>query len=556
MPIDPVIAYGIRPPQIEAPGAISARVLSLRGMVQQQQIAEQMRQQNQAKLDEYQRQVAGDKTLADAVRQFTNDKGETDYGSVKKRLAEGGYGSRVSAIDTAQRTAEKAQLDNRKLQLENAKAQHAQITNALNAVTQAPEDQKQAVHTAALDYLLQAKLIEPGDLPAVYDPAKHAAAVAAGQEAKDQITAAQSALDFGLRKADSEASRPGKVAESQTKVVTAQQMQETGMTKKDAVTVNATAARDAAQATYQSGQLKQGERRLGLEGQRVGLEGQRVGLEARRVANDERVLNQFGSTAQGGPALTGDAYLKTLPPPVAAQVKAIAEGRQTSLPRGKELMPLMNAVNQYDPTYTAQRAKIRGAFMTGPDGRNIGALNTAVVHLDQMHEAAKAMKNGNWQPGNALYNYIAEKFGAEAPTNYAFVMNALSGEAATALKGNATDPEIAHMISTFKPNMGPDQAEGVALAGLHVFAAKFNTYDERYHALMPDDPWSPVLPSAKKVFDRYKINPLDRTSSGGGHAAGGAAAGGGVVVVDPNGGKHTFPNQAAADKFKSLAGIK
>ena len=82
MPIDPLIAYGVRPPQIEAPGAISARVLSLRGMAQQQEqqreIAEQVRQQNQAKLEEYQRQVEGDKTLADAVRQFTNDKGETD----------------------------------------------------------------------------------------------------------------------------------------------------------------------------------------------------------------------------------------------------------------------------------------------------------------------------------------------------------------------------------------------------------------------------------------------------------------------------------------------
>lgn len=30
----------------------------------------------------------------------------------------------------------------------------------------------------------------------------------------------------------------------------------------------------------------------------------------------------------------------------------------------------------------------------------------------------------------------------------------------------------------------------------------------------------------------------------------------GIVVVDPNGGKHTFPDQASADKFKKLAGIK
>jgi hypothetical protein len=27
-------------------------------------------------------------------------------------------------------------------------------------------------------------------------------------------------------------------------------------------------------------------------------------------------------------------------------------------------------------------------------------------------------------------------------------------------------------------------------------------------------------------------------------------------VMDPKGGKHVFPNQAAADKFKKLAGIQ
>ena len=225
-----------------------------------------------------------------------------------------------------------------------------------------------------------------------------------------------------------------------------------------------------------------------------------------------------GSGGISGP--TGDEFLKTLPSGTAGVVKAIAEGRQppfTGLamqrPYGKQVM---EAVLQYDPAWTAQRAQLRRAFTTGPDARNIGNLNTAPVHLDQLHEAAKAMDNGSFQPGNDLYNYVATKFGAPAATNHTFILNALAGEAAAALKGNATDPEIAHVLGSLKQGMSPAQAQGVTEAALHVLAAKLNTYNERYHAQGdPNDPWTPVLPSAKAVFDRYGIDPTAAPSAAG-----------------------------------------
>jgi hypothetical protein len=213
----------------------------------------------------------------------------------------------------------------------------------------------------------------------------------------------------------------------------------------------------------------------------------------------------------GGVPLTGDAFLRTLNPADAARVRAIADGREsppsTSGGAAKVNGPLIAAVEQFDPTWSKERAKLRTSFTTGPDGRNIGALNTAVVHLDQLHEAAKAMNNGSWQPGNAIYNYFAQKYGAATVTNYASVMNALAGETASALKGNATDPEIAHVMETLQRNMGPEQMEGVALTQLHVLGAKMQTYNERFHAVAPDDPWTPILPSARAVFARYGFDP-------------------------------------------------
>jgi hypothetical protein len=221
------------------------------------------------------------------------------------------------------------------------------------------------------------------------------------------------------------------------------------------------------------------------------------------------------NSAPVGGSLTGQEYLDALQqsaPGTAAQVKAISEGRATIPPlgtRGSGAL-IRDAVFKYDPQFNEQRAQIRKAFTTGPDGRNIGALNTASIHLGQLHDAVVAMNNGSFQPGNAVYNYIAQKFGSDKPTNQQFVLNALAGEAATALKGNATDPEIAHVLASLQGGFSsPQQALGITQEGLKVFGAKLRTYEDRYKQTNPDDNvWSPIMPSAKAVFDKYGINPL------------------------------------------------
>jgi hypothetical protein len=286
------------------------------------------------------------------------------------------------------------------------------------------------------------------------------------------------------------------------------------------------------------------------------------GLRIRTVEADP--FGQFGLNrnpigggapgAPGGPSaplLTGEDYLKTLPLGMAAQVKAIAEGRQNPPPRASSgvALQIMNAVNQYDPNFSLQKAQIRKAFTTGSDGRNIGALNTAAVHLDQLAEAADALKNGSFTPANAAYNKISQWLGGAAPTNFAGVKAAVSGEMATALKGNATDPEIATIKRTIDESGSPEQLQQGVTTALHVLGAKLNTYQERYQQQIPGDTnWSPVLPSAKAVFEKHGINPT----------AGAAAikSGGKFSVAAPNGKTYTFNSQADADAFKSAAGIK
>lgn len=214
-------------------------------------------------------------------------------------------------------------------------------------------------------------------------------------------------------------------------------------------------------------------------------------------------------TPGGNSQDTGQAFLDKLPPGTAAQVKAIAEGRATmpnASTRSQAALQLRDAVFKYDPSFSDQRAQIRKAFTSGADGRNIGALNTAAVHLDQFADAADALSNGSFRPGNQVFNALKSAFGSSAPTNFESLKSAVAGEMASALKGNATDPEIANMARNINGANSPAQLAGAVRTNLDVLRAKLNTYQERYQQQSPGDTvWSPVLPSAQRVFDKRGV---------------------------------------------------
>jgi hypothetical protein len=505
MPLDPLLINGIRPVNVEPYGAAAARALTLGNMAQQQQLSAQQAQMNQTQIDEDARQKQIRDTVAKYTPLYTNSEGRTNHEGIAFELDKAGLGDAGAKYRGATATAAKAAADAAK-----AIADHAALSSMLAAVKFAPDDEKPALYRAVTTKAMREGRLKPGDMPAEYDAAAVEAEWTAALETDKVIKTYQE------QRKQTEDERKNRATEAENAyghLVTSQGQQLTAETA--ANTAKQTAIRDAQTANYQSGML--GVARTNAATNRGTLDVKRQEL---------RAANPTGSNA------TGAEFLATLPPGVQAQVKAIAEGRQTYIPRGKSGEILMNSVNQYDPTYSVQRGQMRTAFMTGLDGRNVRALNTAVDHLDQLHEAAKAMKNGTWQPGNHLYNYIAEKFGASAPTNYAYVMNALAGETASALKGVATDNEIEHVMKTLSGDMSPAQLEGVALQGLHVMGAKLKTYHQSYKQIAPDDPWSPILPTARSIYTRYNIDPLAGPDAHGGGAAPTAApaSGGGKVI--------------------------
>lgn len=231
-------------------------------------------------------------------------------------------------------------------------------------------------------------------------------------------------------------------------------------------------------------------------------------LEQHAIAG--RSVTQVTLPNQTGPAaqLMGEEYKKTLNPGRLAQANAIIEGRATmpsASTRSQAALQIRDDVFRLDPNWSEQRAQVRKAFTTGPDGKNIGSLNTAVVHLGRLGDAAEALENGQFTPGNEAYNWLRDKFGSKKVTDFTLLKDAVAGEMATALKGNATDQEIEHLGKSIRTSNSPEQMRGVVREGMAILNDKANTYDERYHAQMPGDSWSPVLPSARAQLQKHGV---------------------------------------------------
>jgi uncharacterized protein YnzC (UPF0291/DUF896 family) len=171
-----------------------------------------------------------------------------------------------------------------------------------------------------------------------------------------------------------------------------------------------------------------------------------------------------GPTASGTDATGphGDAFLQQLPPQLAQQVKAMAEGRQP-FPTGMSLarlQPLIQAVSQYDPSFDAsnyaQRAKTRQMFTTGNQGQQINALNTVIGHMKELSDAAEALHNSGFRPYNTMTNNLGSVFGTQTGENlrrYELLQKGVADEATRVWRGTGgTEADIQSKLASLGAN--------------------------------------------------------------------------------------------------------
>lgn len=249
-----------------------------------------------------------------------------------------------------------------------------------------------------------------------------------------------------------------------------------------------------------------------------------------------------GGTAASAPGditKTGDAYLATLPGPLAAQVKALSEGR-LQIPTGAALrspqvQQLWAAASQYDPDLDQANAKTRYAtrkeFTSGKAAANITSFNTALHHIDTLSHAADDLSNSSIPLWNTIGNATNSAMGAAAVPKFNAAKQAVVDELERAFRGTSgTLAGIKGWEEAINSSSSPAQIHGVLTQMADLLAGRIEALGEQYSQGMGKSV------DGINLLDSKARATLKRFGSGYGDAAQ-VASGGAAPAAPPPGGK-------------------
>jgi hypothetical protein len=294
---------------------------------------------------------------------------------------------------------------------------------------------------------------------------------------------------------------------------------------------NASAGKAATEGQIQANVLagmRGGQTAQELATQRI--EQQKANAESAKAEIAAKTFNAtYGGSvdAQGNP-LTGDALLARAKQNPQAMMLANYQlappsSRIDSDPKYAGLFAQIKALNpDYDATQFDNRKKTRMAFTTGTQGQQINAMNTAVQHLDLLQQAADALKNGTFRPGNALYNTVSNMFGGTAPGSYEQIKHYVDGEIGNVVtKGAVTVNEFGQQAKSGGSPSSPAQMKTYIDNAIQIMASKVKSLKyQAGQALGDQDPLVSglVMPEVTGILQKRGFSP-DITKTGG---AGGA----------------------------------
>ncbi|TXH15062.1 MAG: hypothetical protein E6R03_07945 [Hyphomicrobiaceae bacterium] len=196
--------------------------------------------------------------------------------------------------------------------------------------------------------------------------------------------------------------------------------------------------------------------------------------------------------------------------------KAVAK-YQIPLPQGRSLQQYggQNFINQVlavNPSYNAGMfPAIRKAisdFNTGRQGNLVRSGNVAIQHLQQLHQAAVALKNGDVQKFNAVKQRLARETGQTMGTNFDAVAKVAGDEIVKFVQGGgaaagalADREAIAENISKA---MSTNQLEGVIDMYIGLLAGQVEGLRQQYEQSTFQDDFDRYLhPDTKAAINKH-----------------------------------------------------
>jgi hypothetical protein len=262
---------------------------------------------------------------------------------------------------------------------------------------------------------------------------------------------------------------------------------------------------------------------------------------------------------------TGDEYLKTLPPNIANEVKAYAEGRRP-FPAGFALkspyfQTLIRMVGQYDPSFDAVNYNARNKAFTdltspnGTGGKTINALNTAISHSAKLSDLIERLDNYESPVANAVANPLRTAVGSTAVTNFEAVQPQAMKEIERLWRGaGGSQSDIDELKKSLGANLGKQQQREALANFAELMLGKLDsTRQQRDNVLGPIASQKvPVLFDQNrqllaKIYQRAGMSTPDVLTQVAGAGGASSSAPRGVTVTSPSGKSYTFKSQADAD---------
>jgi hypothetical protein len=281
--------------------------------------------------------------------------------------------------------------------------------------------------------------------------------------------------------------------------------------------------------------------------------------------------------------LHGEAYIATLDPRMASQVRAILEGR-APYPTGMLLktpygQQLAAAVTQADPTFESgnatARVKVRNEFLAGgpssPAAR-VTAGNNAINHMDEANYYAQQLNDLGFDTLNAAANAAtpgSSEIG-KALKGYNTAVNNFAGEIVkfnTGSEGALEDRR--EKAALFSQNLTAGERKNAMLSQLGILTSNMSSLQERWREgmgpLVPD--FNVIHPDSLHAIERIKGNEPYPPPGGlppslrgqftqkGESAAGGPPAGAPIVVPGGAQGQSAPPAVGGTAVVGGTAGI-
>lgn len=215
---------------------------------------------------------------------------------------------------------------------------------------------------------------------------------------------------------------------------------------------------------------------------------------------------------------SGEDYLATLPGPLAAQVKALADGRRAfptgSALRSPQVQELVAAATQYDPTLDAANAATRVAtrkdFTSGKAAQNITAMNTALGHLGSLSKAAAKLENRSFPLWNTVANMAEQAAGDPRVKNFTLARNAVSNELMKVFRGTGGSvSEIEEWQNNIDSSDSPEQLHATITQATDLLRSRLEAMNDQYGRGMgkSGDPIQLLSPHAQQIYNKITTSP-------------------------------------------------